>query len=685
MSETPRNRGTLLLAIALSLAALAMGLFDIWQWMLELSSSRVSGNILEQVRSSPVTLHRLYAFGAKLLCLYLLLGLVAWLASQLTLWARPAWQRYRYGLVVAWMALLYLCVGLANASLYPWSKTGLWSRVIHDLLPQVVPAWLVLTTLVVVTLLGLLVIRLRHRLATRNAVRATVWGTVAVAAVAIIRNMPVSPVDGEGPASGQPNIIFIGVDSVRPGLVGEYGSLGYTPSLSNFAQEGHRFADAITPLARTYPSWMALLTGRRPARSGVRENLMPRAQVNVVTLADTLSAQGYQTLFATDEVRFSNIDASYGFQKVLAPRVGASDFLLGNLNDFPLTNLLANTVVGKWLFPETYANRAAAVTYDPATFVKRLDEGVRRDSRPLFLAVHLTLPHWPYRWRADEDAVFSRTLDSAYAYLASVVETDRQFDSIMGLLQRKGLLENTLVVVFSDHGEGLNLPADNLVRSADRSSSIGVPVWSSGHGTSVLSSAQYQILLVARAYGIPGIHDSSGVHQRPVSIEDVAPTVLDLVGIKPKPGSLDGQSFAPVLRGTENDAAAQSGELRVRFTESAYSTPSLRQGAADEASLLAEGAQVFRINPETGWVEIRTDLWTELLAVRERAAIGPTQLLAAIPDATPGASVYVLASRSGGAARRLTGPPQPGEDAEATALWNGLHREFAGELGTPAP
>ena len=123
----------------------------------------------------------------------------------------------------------------------------------------------------------------------------------------------------------------------------------------------------------------------------------------------------------------------------------------------------------------------------------------------------------------------------------------------------------------------------------------------------------------------------------------------------------------------------------MRFTESAYSTPSLRQGAADEASLLAEGAQVFRINPETGWVEIRTDLWSELLAVRERAAIGPTQLLAAIPDAAPGASVFVLASRSGGAARRLTGPPQAGVDAEATALWDALHREYAGELGTPAP
>lgn len=671
----------MLLAIGLAFCALLLGALDLWRATTELSDTRVSGSILEQVRSSPVTLHRIYAYGAKLFVLYLAFGLVAWLASRLTIATLPSWQRHRYLLVAGWFTWLNLCIGLANARLYPWSETGLWSRLIDDYLPQGFAVWQVMATLTLLLLLGMLGWRLRRWIATRLALRVAVWSVVALSTMAIVRGMPDTA--GE-PVSGPPNIIFIGVDSLRPGLVGEYGSLGYAPSLSNFVQGGHRFDDATTPLARTYPSWMALLTGRRPARSGVRENLMPRAEVNVVTLADMLGEHGYQTVYATDEVRFSNIDASYGFERVLTPRVGASDFLLGKINDLPLTNLLANTFAGKWLFPETYANRAAAITYDPRTFVKRLEDGVRRDSRPMFLAMHLTLPHWPYRWRADEDEVFSRTMDSAYRYLASVVEVDRQFESVMDLLQRKGLLENTLVVVFSDHGEGLNLPMDNLARTADRSQSVGVPVWSAGHGTSVLSGSQFQILLAARAFGIPGIVDSSGIHKQPVSIEDVAPTVLDLVGIPPKAGALDGVSFAAVLEGKVGTDIRMD-PSRIRFTESAYSTPSLRQGAADEHSLLDEGSQVFRINPATGWVEIRTDIWNELLAVRERAAIGATQLLAAVPDATPGNTIYVVASRFGGVPRRLSGAPGADDDPEVRALWEALHREFQGELGRPVP
>jgi hypothetical protein len=94
---------------------------------------------------------------------------------------------------------------------------------------------------------------------------------------------------------------------------------------------------------------------------------------------------------------------------------------------------------------------------------------------------------------------------------------------------------------------------------------------------------------------------------------------------------------------------------------------------------------VFHINPVTGWVEIRTDLWSELLAVRERAAVGPTQLLAAIPHDKPGTSIYALVPRFGGTARRLAGPPTAEDGAEAQELWSALQREYSGELGVLVP
>ena len=92
---------------------------------------------------------------------------------------------------------------------------------------------------------------------------------------------------------------------------------------------------------------------------------------------------------------------------------------------------------------------------------------------------------------------------------------------------------------------------------------------------------------------------------------------------------------------------------------------------------------MFRVNPATGWVEMRTDMWDQIMAVRERAAIGPTQLLAAVPSKIPGKSAYVLVSRSAGAARRLLEPPVEADGIEAMELWYALAEEFDGELGEP--
>ena len=68
-----------------------------------------------------------------------------------------------------------------------------------------------------------------------------------------------------------------------------------------------------------------------------------------------LKQAGYHTVYSTDEVRFANIDESYGFDQVITPRIGASDFLIGTYNELPLASLVINTRFGKWLFPFSYA------------------------------------------------------------------------------------------------------------------------------------------------------------------------------------------------------------------------------------------------------------------------------------------------------------------------------------------
>jgi arylsulfatase A-like enzyme len=685
----PETLGTLLLALALALGIMGLALADLHDQFRHVTAGDVMSSIEEQIRSSPTVRARIYAYLAKITALHLALGVVAWCSTLLSFMAFPSLRRRPYAVVVVWCVALAFFVGLVNADRFPWSRTGKWSRTVEDFLSLPVPLWPIVAAGLCTLLAAMLVSYFRREGVSRHMPRIAAWSAVLLMVVLTLRNVSLAGSEGELDPGAAPNIVLIGIDSLRPDLVGKRDQVGYTPSLTAFTESGHRFVDATTPLARTFPSWMSMLTGKRPTTTGIRENLVPRSTINVTTIAEILSNSGYQTIYATDEVRFSNIDSSYGFESTLTPRIGVTDFLLGGLTDFPLTNLLANTRVGKWLFPDTYANRAAAVTYDPQTFVDRIDREVRPDGRPLFLAMHLTLAHFPYRWRAEEDSVFSRASDTSYAYISSVVEVDRQFAGITRVLESKGLLENTFVVVFSDHGEGLNLPADREVMfAAARQGVEGIPIWSAGHGNTVLSDSQFEIFMAARAFGVPGFSDSRALHSDPVSIEDIAPTVLEIAGIAGEQFGFDGLSFASQIRGSGAKGGQADGletVPRIRFTESAYTTPSLQEGAVDDVALMKESVGFFRVNRESGWIEVDDASWPYLLQIRERAAIGPTKMLAAVPARQAGFSSFVLVPRAGGSPVRLTERPDLEMDPEAAALWDALASEYDGEIGAPTP
>ena len=247
---------------------------------------------------------------------------------------------------------------------------------------------------------------------------------------------------------GKPNIIFLGIDSLRWDEVERGTASSTTPHVDAFLEQAVRFENALTPLARTYPSWVALLTGKHPHTTGAFLNLLPPDQVRLgKTLPLMLREQGYHTVYAIDEVRFSNIDRSYGFDQAVTPPIGSSDFIIGTLSDAPLLNLFGTTRIAKWFFPHGYANRGANLVYEPDSFVERVEDDIHY-SAPMFLATHLTLPHWPYLWR--DGAVKPGTEDATRPsfYKSAVRRADRQFGEILANLEERGLLQNAIVVVF---------------------------------------------------------------------------------------------------------------------------------------------------------------------------------------------------------------------------------------------
>jgi arylsulfatase A-like enzyme len=477
---------------------------------------------------------------------------------------------------------------------------------------------------------------------------------------------------------GRPHVILIGVDSLRPDAVAMGRSVGLTPNIDRFISESVHFEDAITPLARTFPSWMTMLTGRHPVETRVRENLLSPQDLNIPqTLAQVLQKNGYRTVYATDDVRCSNIDHRYGFDDIVGPKIGALDFLLGTINDLPLPNLVVNTWLGEWLFPYNYVNRASAVTYELDTFVDEV--GSRVDfEQPTMLAVHLTLPHYPYYWARDNTGSLAAALRQPYLYSNSVIGADQQVGLLLDMLERKGALNNAIVVLLSDHGEALGLPGDNLLADrAAKEAARGVTVQMWGHGNSTLSPGQYQVVFSWKGYGKSDELVGRGRLDTPASLEDLMPTMLDVIGI-PFDGSFDGLSLREEI--VAGDAAPERLRDRVRYTETGITMGFTKLGDAKVDEIVQQGMSAYAINPENGRLELRREYFDELMRSKERAALGRTRILSAVPLPDGSTGYVVLPRDAGGMPLFLDGPPGA-DDPELSLLWQGLYARFGSELG----
>jgi arylsulfatase A-like enzyme len=692
MSDLPRDRTSpqwipeCLLAAGLGLVLLGVGVWQRAVLMGSLSSNWKGLANLMGLRLGGTPLGtEVMKFALAQLALHIGFGLLAWLLARLTQRAFDMPRGRRWWTITGWFAVLTSWLLLANATLFPWSTTGVPNAAVGN--PVLANARLyelfslaLLVAIALLLIMGARTVPLLRRVGKRVAV----YGTLTVLVIAVAAGVRGAAV-ADPPADSKPNIVLIGVDSLRPDVVGAGENPGLTPNIDVFLRDGAQmFTDAITPLARTFPAWMSILSGRNPTVTGARENLMAFETLGKFdTLSKVAQRNGYRTIFATDEVRFSNIDASFGFDQVITPTVGTADFLLGKFNDLPLSNMVANTKLGRWLFPATFANRAAAVTYRPDTFVNWIDSEVEPHG-PTLLAVHFTLPHVPYNWSAPGDAVFGRVSDNVYQYSNAVIAADRQFGQLMHMLERKGLLHNALVVFLSDHGEALGLPAsDAALRGAvarDMLDGQRISLW--GHGSSVLSPHQIAVMLAMRGFGSVELAPAFREHDAPVSLIDVAPTVVDVLGLK-HDMTFDGSSLRPVIAGDRS--AIEALEHRPRFTESGFRTRKLENGDFDERSVLGDVATYFRMNAANGRLELRPELMPELLADKERAVMNRDWMLAAIPSRTDKhTQKYVLVSRRGEAPRRLEAAPAPG-DVQAFALWTALHAQFGSEMLPPAP
>ena len=322
--------------------------------------------------------------------------------------------------------------------------------------------------------------------------RAAVLTLLAAPGLALALTGCHRPTPATASRSRPRNLLLLTLDTTRLDRLGCYGSpAGATPHLDALAARGARFEEAIAPVALTRPSHATLLTGLEPRQHGVWSNGPYRLEPGFTTIAERFSQRGFSTAAVV------------------------SSFVLGR--SFGLD--------------QGFARYDDAVAEVPGVDPEKTADAAERSASawiaddalgpPFFLWVHFYDPHHPYvapepyagRFRSDP-------------YAGEVAFMDAAIGRLLDALAAKGLAAETLVVAVADHGEGLGEHQEPTHGYFLYDSTVRVPLILAGPGVP------------------PGLVVSGSV-----TLADLAPTLLEALGLEPDTGVAGRSFWSEVPRG----------------------------------------------------------------------------------------------------------------------------------------
>lgn len=286
-------------------------------------------------------------------------------------------------------------------------------------------------------------------------------------------------------------VILISVDTLRADHLSCYqAGRRPTPNIDALTKNGTLFSQVSTPFPLTLPAHAALFTSTYPSANGVQDNGVP-LRSTAVTLAAVLKSAGYRT-------------AAFVGSFVLDRRFGLSRGF--DVYDGPLDvhNKTAPTVIER-------KRPGVQVAEAARNWV------ARNSSAPFFLFFHLYDLHLPYDLPQDPSLRHGET-----GYTAELAYVDRVLGDFLTFLDRRGLSQKALIVFTSDHGEGLGEHGEST------------------HGYFIYQSTLHVPLLIRWPAG--SRRTPQDRVDEPAGLLDVAPTILDAVGL-PRPGGMRGRSL----------------------------------------------------------------------------------------------------------------------------------------------
>lgn len=435
----------------------------------------------------------------------------------------------------------------------------------------------------------------------------------------------------------QPDIIMVGLDSVS--LYQARENADQVPFIASLLQRGITYEQAFTPLGRTFGAWNSILSGRYPKHHGARFNLTEFRPKQIQQMLPTdLKELGYYNIYTQDERRFNNINEEYGFDTTVGPAVGAIDFIIPLFADHLFTAYFTNSDIGKWLLPSLYNNRASSITYDPAVFTKSIlqETEASPENKPLFMASHFCLAHFPYRWRTFATDSVNGNREEVPLYRQSLKALDQQIENLFRGLHQQGRLNNAIVILLSDHGEGLGVepplwvdwPKELLVNSPLGEFSQILR----GHGNSLLSRDQNSVILNIFQ---TRKNLTTRTIQSPVSLIDIRPTILSLLE-QPVSHIVDGIAIPPAVQ------HAQQSRYLFMETGMMMDLPQPDATASELAAKVKDSAAGYVINPQ-GRLIINEDFIHYNESRKQFGVVHNDHLLISTPD---NSNNFLLVNRS---------------------------------------
>jgi hypothetical protein len=330
-------------------------------------------------------------------------------------------------------------------------------------------------------------------------------------------------------------VILISLDTLRADRLGVYGAeLPTSPNLDALATRGVVFENAQAPAPWTLPSHRTLLTGLQPLTHGALIGNRHSLRSEITTLGEILQGEGFSTVgihgggFVAAAYGFAEGFDRYDQIEQLDDGVDAAiDVLLSDADQDLFLFLHSYQVHGPYL--EEEADLAAL-----GTRYFELRQQLRDLIRPRELGSHDYLT----RRSLSGEALPPGQLEMVkLLYDGGLRSADRKLSRLFTALDESGQLDEALIVVTSDHGDGFE-----------------------EHGLLLHANSLYRELLhVPLIWVGPGVPAGVRVEQ-PVGSADVAPTLLELLGID-VPAELDGRSLVSLWKNPETAPEPIAGSL----------------------------------------------------------------------------------------------------------------------------